>query len=424
MSLTRMLMNDMYGVYEGSEVDKEIEAAADEMDVAANEDVSEAWIDSAFESHLFDIYRVEEARLYADVIAEVSVIKEGSDPVVLLEGIFKGAFEKIKNAFKKLWAKIKSWFAAIKRQFLLLFTSGKKFIDTFKKELENKNKTTGFSYTGRKYSLKDGDGAGEKISKEVDDLIDSLVVTISKEAHVLSGPVSKDGKSFDIIYTGNTVTHNKGKTLVDADKDVFISYIKADGVKIPDNIKDTDSSTEMQDKLISAKFRSCVKGSPSNLDELNEQLTSMYLSGNDINDTEEIESFGNISKSEMMTIVSDGDKTLRDITKSENDFDKMMKKIIAGFDKVQSKDFGENGTAQYKKAQLASKLLNVVLVIGKVPTQVKHKIYSACIRDCERVLKGFLRWKPAKEGYDFEEGYAFESTGSSVIDDAISMLRF
>jgi CRISPR/Cas system endoribonuclease Cas6 (RAMP superfamily) len=101
-----------------------------------------------------------------------------------------------------------------------------------------------------------------------------------------------------------------------------------------------------------------------------------------------------------MTFIEGFDKKIKEIEKDESKFDKTMKSIISALDKLEKSKVGD---AAYKAAQLMSKELNMLLAVGKVPSSVKQAIYKEANGQFERALKGYLRFKPAKEGMEVEE---------------------
>ena len=365
-------------------------AATDDMediDVIANDIeavATESWTDTALESLLSDIYDVDKAYHTADIIAEVKVIREGADASVLLEGIVAGGIEKIKNAFKAFWAKLKAWFAAVKRQFKLIFTQGKDFIKEFRTELDKKA-VKGFTYTGREFTIDAGDAEGEKIFDAVEKQVEKLTNWSGAEK-MTSGDVNKDA---------------------------YIEFLKGAGIKV--DAKDVDmTSGDIQDKFI--KDHKFAKGA-SDITELNENLVKMYHNGNDADETAEIENFGNVSKDAMMDFIDGFDKASKEIEKNEKKFDTMMNKIIKAYDSISKKDL-DNNDAAYKQAQYAARAITALLAVGKVPSTVKQSMYKQANSQFTSALKSFLRWKPAKESVEVTSGT------ESLLEQAMGMINF
>ena len=385
MSLAGKLLYGTSAVTESAISDiSDIDNMANEIKAVA----TESWTDTALESLMSDIYDIDKAYHTADIIAEVKVIREGADPAVLLEGIVSGGIEKIKNAFKTFWAKLKAWFAAIKRQFKIIFTKGKDFIKEFKTEL-NKKTEKGFTYTGREFTIAAGDTEGEKIFKAVEAQVNKLT-DWSKAEKMTSG---------------------------DVDKDAFITFLKDKG--LPVDSKDVGmSSSDIQDKFI--KDNKFAKGA-TDISELNERLVEMYHNGNDSDYTTAIDDFANVGKSQMMDFVENYAKAVKEIEKDEKQFDTLMNKIIKAYDGISKKDVGENEAA-YKQAQYASRAITALLAVGKVPSTVKQAMYKQAAAQYESVLKAFLRWKPAKESAEVEENE--DEDGDGLLEQAMAMISF
>lgn len=382
MSLAAMLLGTSV-VAESAPMTTDVDELAEEMNAIVSDDpVAESWTDTALESLVNDIYDVDKAYHTADIIAEVKVIREGADPTALLEGIVNSGIEKIKVAFKNFWAKLKAWFSAVKRQFKLIFTKGKDFVKEFKQELDKKP-VKGFTYVGREFDLVAGDAEGDKIFDAV-------------EAQV------------------NKLTNWKGEekqTAGDVDKDRFVAFLKDAGM--PVDAKDVDmTSSDIQDKFIKAnKF---AKGA-SDISELNEKLVAIYHKGNDADETSTIDDFQNVSKDDMMAHIEGLDKAIKAIEKSEKQFDSMMGKIIKAYDSISKKDL-DNNDAAYKQAQYASRAITALLAVGKVPSTVKQAMYKQAASQYERVLKSFLRWKPAKESVEVKHV-------DSLLEQAMGMIN-
>ena len=115
---------------------------------------------------------------------------------------------------------------------------------------------------------------------------------------------------------------------------------------------------------------------------------------------EDIEDFEVNGKDEMISFINGFDKAIKAIEKDEADFDKTMKEIFGSLDKLEKSKMND---VAYKAAQAMSKELNMLLAVGKVPSSVKQAIYKEANGQFERALKGYLRFKPAKEGMEVEE---------------------
>ena len=387
MSLVNMLLNGS-AVYEGDHA-SDIEDMAADMDALVGDDATtEAWNDMAIESLVSELYDIDKAYHIADIVAETKVIREGADPAVLLEGMISSGKEKIKAAFKKFWAKLKSWFDAVKRQLKILFLSGKKFVDEFSKEI-NLKKHDGFTYTGKEFDINGGDAMGESIFDAVNNQVNTLIGIVVAN----SKDLSKDkiiGK--DLAKTGSTGGANTASELL--------------------------SATEYQDEFIAGMS---AGNKASDISELRENLIEKYHKGNDAKYTETIHDFDGTSKSEMVKFVSGFDKKIEEIKKKETKFDAMMNYIIKSYDKVKDEEGKED---EYRYAQYVSRYVSALLNVGKVPSEVAQAMYKEANAQYIRVLKQFLRWKPAKEGFEVDDdNYSDVSESVDLLDQAMNMLR-
>lgn len=344
---------------------------------------TESWMDTALEALVGDIYTVDKAYHTADIIAEVKVIREGADPAVLLEGMVRSGIEKIKNAFKNFWAKLKAWFAAVKRQFKLIFTKGKDFIKEFKVEL-NKKAVKGFTYVGREYDLDAGDDMGEKVFDEI------------------------AGAIVGILNLAD------GSKLAESSKEDFVAMLAKEA-----GISDKEANKTAGD--IQDDFIKGLKVGASDIGELSEKIKEKYHKGNDDDYTTTVDDFANMGKDDMMDFVDGFDKAMKEMEKFEKKFDTTMTKVIKTFDSIEKKDFESNGDEAYKRAQYVSRYLTALLAVGKVPCNVQQAIYKECNSQCERVLKQFLRWKPAKEAAEVEEE---GEKDAGLLEQAMAMLGF
>ena len=104
MSLARTLMNNS----SVSEDTIDITGFAVSENVDIDDDM---YLDSACESLVADIYKIDKAYHVDDIMGEIKVIKEGLDnsqAEAILEGMVGAAMKKLADSFKKLWAKIKA----------------------------------------------------------------------------------------------------------------------------------------------------------------------------------------------------------------------------------------------------------------------------------------------------------------------------
>jgi len=326
-----------------------------------------SWVDAACESLFTDIYNVDKAFAVADVMGEVQVMTEGANPEVVLEAIVKGGIEKLKDAFKKFWAKLKAWFAKIKDHFKKIFMHGKKFVTEFEKKIKDKARAKdgmkGFKYTAFKYDFAKGDSAADGLFGDVEKKVNGLLDL----AEGVSYKYSTD--------------------------DLIAETLKKQGLASTE--AKAPSSSEMQDEFC----KGCsVKG--ADISEVTTKLEELYRSGED--QMEEFEEFETASIDEMIDFIKTFDKKVSEIEKAERAFEKQINSIIKTLDNVKKNDDKTGGDKGYKVAQKLSGYMSALLTVGKVPSTVKAAAYREAAGVYERVLKSFLSFKPVKEGAEAE----------------------
>lgn len=344
-------------------------------------------LDIAFENLISDIYTVDKMYMVADVIGEAQCIKEGSDPSTVLEGIVKGSFEKLKNIFLKFIAKIKSFFAAIKRQLLLIFKHGSDFVKEFKKELDDK-KATGYEYSSVKYTLDAGNGVCDKIFKEIEKQISEIMGNLVKTENIRGGEGTFDNT--DIV-----------KTL---------------------SGKDVKSLNDFEDSFIRSLG---VKGNPTDISELRSELEMIFRDGKSPSETSTYKDFEDCSKDQMIKFIQGFNKDIERITNYEKKFVEYCNKVINGLNKLE-KGSGDEQEKAYKYASVASTAMSYILAVGKVPTSVQVEAYRSAASTYEKVLKGYLRFKPTKESAE-PDGDELEDTedvkeGYNLLDMAMRLI--
>ena len=421
MALARVLM-------EGTSYDESVSLEGYDYSGKCHGD-EKSWFDAACESLMRDIYDVDKAYMMADVMGEVQVLKEGADPQILLEGIAGGAFEKLKNMFKKFWAKIKEFFEKVKKMFKAMFLTGKKFTDEFGKELKekarNKKNYEGFKYTGYNYTLDKGKTAGDTAFSTVEDEINNYISRASN----YTKKDWDDGK--------RKVEYADIKSYKDSLDDDDIRRVAGTGTKITrtgrdnqflkppvenDNLDLPKSASDMEEQFFK-DHKTGLLGASDN-SELQEKLEEAYRNGN--SDSEEIFEFEAISVDGMIKHIETFEKAINDANKQEKQFETAINKIIKKLDNMKNEGKDGNEDLAYKNASKLSSYFSSLLTIGKVPSTVFVAAYKASAEEYERVLKAFLRWKPAKEGYedDTDDTPVSEGTsaGESLLESAFNCL--
>lgn len=312
---------------------------------------SDAEFDSIMTESYKDAYKLEAGMYVADVMMEEQVLTEGASAEVLLEAFGGNFFSKVKEMFKKLWAKLKSWYDAFIKNVKLIFLSGKKFIKEFKNEL---NRKTNKGYTYKSYDYKNTMSQIKAIDEKMGTVVEGIITEYSIQKNLV-GPISEKVKS--------------------------------------ENLSDT------KEAICESIISGCV--TPEELvSEMNEMV---FGDGNKT----EFEDFENLSKAEMIDIVETTDKDLAklesEVKKAETRFNRIIKDTESAEKTFKDGD-GEKGMAIVHNNV---EMLRFGVTIMSTVTKQWAVIGKRIAQDCEAVLKGYLRFKPVKESFTGEgEGTA------------------
>ncbi len=358
-------------------------------------------LDAACEALVNDIYSVDKAYHIADIIGEVKVIKEGADPEVLLEGMIMSAIEKLKNMFKKFWAKIKAWFDAVRKYVKSFTLDCKNFVKEFRKELEQK-KVTGFKYTAYKYTF-NVDNQVKSWCATLDTKVTECAAGLAKDAdgkRNLSNLVSELGKGGNSAYDANT----------DAGKN---------------KMKDANALTtgsEYAEEVLKALD---VSGATTE-SELRTELDKLYRDGEE--QEQEFEEFESCSVSDMLDFIESFEKKVSDYENDEKKIETDINNVIKALDKIKSTDTGSNDLI-VKYANKYSQRATKLLTIRKIFVDAKVSAYREAGKSYRSILGSFLRRKPVKEGAgmddeEVEEGKcgSKEACAESLLDVAMNLL--
>lgn len=367
MSLVRTLMS--------SSVTESVDLGGyDYSDVASTESY---FTTEACESLARDIFKTEQAFYTADIMGEVMVIQEGANPEVLLEGIIKGAIEKLKDAFKKFLAKIKEWAAKVKKFFKVIFMKGKELADTYGREIENKS-VKGFKYKGYQYKIDAGNSIVDAYSSKCDDEICRLLGASSID----------DARKFNV--SDNKSMYASGRDIGDDDKAIKVSSAVKD-------LKTNSSTSDYQDKFVKSLESSC-----ESVSELIEHIDLVYRN----NETEkyEIEDFEGVKPRDMVDFLKKFDKAIADIDKEERKFESDINTVIKQLDSLGGKeDKDGEKTTYYTYASKISGFIQSALTVKKSVIDAKVRLMKEMNTAFVSTLKTFLLKKEVKEAAFFED---------------------
>ena len=285
--------------------------------------------------------------------------------VALLEGVLGDAWEKIKAFFKKIAAKLKSWWNSVVKYFQTMFSSNKKFLEKFKDEIESKD-TEKFTYTGYEYSgLKYMDTVKTSVSNSIKEALDSK-------------------KTVEDALKGYTQGSENTKAIEDfkqAEKDAK-KRIDTDMMKTAKNDNTYDG-----------------KGNVSKYKE------SYIKTVRGHSEKREIKNFSKgMSVSDMIDYLENGDDKLSDIKDLNSEVTDAAEEYADAIDSLRSKvkdssSEADDKTLANKGVTYMANVMKYQLSYGTAACDASKQLLSEIIDQSNSVLRSLARYKPAKENY-------------------------
>lgn len=316
-----------------------------------------------------DFHQLNSALYVANVVHEQVSMESATEADAVLESVVKDTVEKIKKFFMNLWSKLKAWFQATITTLKNMFLSGKKFIDANKKRLTEKN-VLGFKYKGRKIT---DPALPEQVITKISSAID-------KEADGLTAGSA----------TSKIDSEGKFKQSPEEEKEELLKSIGYDEVS-----------------------------------ELTKDIRLAFFDGKEPEEADEIEDFSANSKQELISIVSNASKAIRMVEKSKTDADKELGKVIKELNNIirdVNKGDDDDKTKSISVA-LVSRVSNNIkylfTLLNAAAGAVVEGIKSSS-KEAERILRKYLTYKPAKEGFEFDGGE--ETVTESLLDQAMKLI--
>lgn len=327
-----------------------------------------------------EAYQLNASLYISDVIMEEAVIEGAAEPEVLLEGVVKGSLTKLKEMFQRFWAKVRAWFEKAKRALQMIFSSGEAFIKKFEEDLNMKN-VKGFTYEGYHYTLQDGaNTVQEKVDEAKKFLHETVGFNFKEAQQTMYGQKEILGKR-----------ERNGEYNTSEEKEKLIKRLGAE-----------------------------------ELSEVLDEVKKAFRNGKD--EKEEIEDFSGNSKQELIAIVKNMKKNISEVEKQQRDTDNNFKKVLNAIQNAQSEIQRETASGDEVAAQRKAKLLtfanhkfqlaHYALSIINSLYGVEVDAYKEAAREAESVLKAYLRFKPAKEGFEIMDD---EQTGS-ILESAMKFI--
>lgn len=342
-------------------------------------DPSLAGIQSINAEATLEAYQLNASLYISDVIMEEAVIEGAAEPEVLLEGVVKDSLTKLKEMFQRFWAKVRAWFEKAKKALQMIFSSGEAFIKKFEEDLNMKN-VKGFTYEGFKYTLEAGSKTVQSKVETVEKFLDETVGFKIDEAQT-----TMHGQKSSIEDTEHSGEYN---------------------------------TTEEKEKLVKQL-------GAEELSEVLDEVKKAFRNGKE--EKEEFEDFSGNSKQALIAIVKNMKKHISEVEKQQRQTDNDFKKVLNAIQNAQSainRQKAEGEDVAQKKAKMLTfanhkfQLAHYALTIINSLYGVEVDAYKEAAREAESVLKAYLRFKPAKEGFEIMDD---EQTGS-ILESAMKFI--
>lgn len=324
-------------------------------------------------------YSETSSALYvADIMVESSV-KEGANMEVLVEGVVKDSFARIKAVFQKMWAKVKAWFANVKKLFKQLTLKGKEFIKQFKSELNEKARSVkgkGFKYKGYHLTIEAGAAEAARIAEILTKYISNNTDHVASAAEQLS-----------------------------------------DAQQLPQPKVEVESEIE--------KMWADLK--VDNASELAKLVHLAHHNGEE--DKEVIEDFEANSVQELMTIVETSESRIKDMDKMEKKVSSGFAKILKALQTAESKAARLEGKADENNSASAAAVTALVtarLRVSKAAIAAYNTVSAAhasetraAISQAQSTLRSLLSFKVKKA---VKESFGGDFSEDSILESAMRML--
>lgn len=308
-----------------------------------------------------DLSQIQNGLYIADAMMESAVLFEGASQETLVEGVVKDFFQKIIDAFKKLWDKLKAWFKKMYQTLEVFFLPGKKFVEKYGKELERKT-TTGYTYNGYRWNK-------AKVKE---------VIEVTSELEIQDVPVFAS-----IAELEKAIEHSA-----------------------------KDLTSEQLAKLKANTIKDLTNNKGDNISEFKAFLTEGAQNGTE---KEEIENFEVYSVTEMIAAVKDNKKLITALKKSETRIEKNLSNFIKGIENLRRDLSTEDKTKYSSFINNSASFMRFCASIMTSFNEVAISIAKAQNTEFVGALKGLMHYKPAKESF------VAGGQGASILESAMRL---
>lgn len=330
--------------------------------------IHEGFLDDAFVEMATGLCSLNEAYYTADIIGTCRVLTEGADATALMESMVSSGISKLINLWNRLLAKIRAFFTKAVQLVKSMFLTGKKFVDTFGKQIREKAKTKfKMSYKGYKYDP----SGGQK-------LFSDYAGGISKAMDELVGGLNDAGNSnADVIY---------GK-------------IKAK------KAADRKSASEYTEDVIGGIASGC-----NYVSDLKEKITEKYRNG------ETSASDHDLAGSEvgaMLDYIASAKTSIDILNRNKKDMERVCTNVINKLKSIEKPKDGESQD-KYETANAISQYLNSLLAVYRAIVGTNVSMVREVARSYTGIMRKFLNASGKKLA---AEGVIYEGDEDVDIDD-------
>ena len=337
-----------------------------------NMNVSQACMVDLMENFSRDIYKVLAATYISDIRIEEAV-SEGANADVLMEGVLGDFYDRLVESFRRMGNKIMGWFKVFRKWLDVMFMHGAAFVKKYDKELKDKN-ATGYEYEAYKYNVSAGTTFVENISKKISTEVGNLCKGMTQEE-------AKAKDAWEKQHTG--------------------------AKSFADDYKTDDASKKMIKTVTGHDDKS----------DLIVDIKKAYRGG-DEDSKSELKDFEGSSKTAMMAYISGHAQQINEVKKAESDFAKDIEEIISALERSK-KAFDDDDAKRAGVGRIVShkvSLLRECIGISSAINEVRKQMIGEVASAYERILKGYLRYKPTKESFGSTSGEGSESLLESSLN--------
>lgn len=316
-----------------------------------------------------ELTALESALYVADVMLEEKAL-EGATPEemeTLLEGVMTSVYGRLKEVLKKLMAKVKQWFANVKKFFQVLFSHGKEFAKKYRSDIiKAQAKVKGYKY--KTYDFKGG------------------------------------WKSLLEMVEVNKVSGDEAAK---------------EPLALADAIMRTHPNENSTSELTKAVMKNIWGSNVDSQAEFNKELREELYGGTE---KEEFEDFNKgPSVQDMLMVLEQGAKVVTSLDKAEKAIQSQCDKTVKALEKAENEASkaikeGETLSKRYTVATELCKAISNCLISG---VDIYKEALKTAMRDAESILKGLLRHRPTKEGF---EGGDLGDGNESILESALKLI--